>query len=370
MQEEFTPALSEYPANVLLRVMSCRVWRVHTGGALLDRFVGNPTPRDHHLPEDWLASTVEARNDGQGQGPDEGLARVQRADGTPGPLLRDLLAAAPEAYLGRAGTPELDVLCKFLDTDIRLPIQCHPDRAFARAHYGSAHGKAESWLVLDTCAVDGVAPYLLMGFRPGIRQADFVAAAEARDTAALIAMLHTVPARAGDVWFIPGRFPHAIGPGVFMLEVQEPSDWVVSPETTCGDFPLTPAQQWGPLTPEVGYTCFDYTGERVEAMRARTSPPPTPLADAPGGRMEELIGPATTDCFRVERLTVSGTFTAPCRTGAHIEVVTAGAGQLHDGTRAHPARRGDAFFVPHGVTAISYTADEGGLVTHRCRGAE
>ena len=31
----------------------------------------------------------------------------------------------------------------------------------------------------------------------------------------------------GDVWIVPGGLPHAIGAGVLMVEVMEPSDWVV-----------------------------------------------------------------------------------------------------------------------------------------------
>ncbi|HEY3416422.1 MAG TPA: hypothetical protein VGM23_06015 [Armatimonadota bacterium] len=357
---------NDFPAHALIRVMPCRVWRPHTGGALLDAFVGNPVPLDKHLPEDWLASTVRAINGDYAQGPDEGLARVRREDGTPGPLLRDVLATDPAAYLGQPDSPDLGVLCKFLDTDIRLPIQCHPDRAFAREHYHSAHGKAECWIILDTCAIDGVEPYLLMGFRPGIRQEDFTAATLAQDIPALTGMLHHLPAHVGDAYFIPGRFPHAIGPGVFMLEVQEPSDWVVSPEGTCGDIALSPSQMWGPLTPEVALECFTYTGETVESVIARTRQCPTLLNEAAGGRVELLVGPATTDCFRIERLTVTAALTAPCATPYHIEVITAGAGVLRCGPQTLPVRRGDTLFVPHGVSEITYTATHAPLIIHRC----
>ena len=361
--------LNDYSASSLIRVMPCRVWRPHTGGALLDAFVGNPTPLDQHLPEDWLASTVQATINGpHAQSVDEGLSHIRLADGSAGPLLRDVIATSPEAFLGRPGAPQLDVLCKFLDADIRLPIQCHPDRAFARTHYHSDHGKAESWFILDTCPVDGVEPYLLMGFRPGIREEAFRAAALAQDLPAMIAMMHTIPARAGDAYFIPGRFPHAIGPGVFMLEVQEPSDWVVSPEGRCADFVLSPEQMWGPLSPEVAFDCFAYNGESVEQVLERTALRPARLAESEGGRVELLVGPATTDCFRVARITVSTSLTVACETPYHIEIVTAGAGTLQCGTQTLALQRGEACFVPHSVPAITYTATSAPLVTHRCAG--
>lgn len=39
-----------------------RVWRLYTGGALLEQFEGNTNPGDSHFPEEWLASTVCANN--------------------------------------------------------------------------------------------------------------------------------------------------------------------------------------------------------------------------------------------------------------------------------------------------------------------
>ncbi|MCX7934673.1 MAG: class I mannose-6-phosphate isomerase, partial [Planctomycetota bacterium] len=171
-----------------------RVWRCYAGGFLLERFLGYPQPRDGHLPEEWLASTTKAENGARAQGPEEGLSRLKMADGSPGPLLRDCL---PEG---------VGFLCKFLDAAVRLPIQCHPDRAFARTHYRSPYGKTECWLILDTRTIKGVEPYLLMGFKPGISAERFCAAVEKQDSSTLENMLHRVPVKPGDCYLIPGRF--------------------------------------------------------------------------------------------------------------------------------------------------------------------
>ena len=361
--------MNAYPPTNLLRMSPCRVWRCYTGGYLLDAFVGNMHPHDSHTPEDWLASTVPALNGPHAQGPDEGLARVCGEDGAAGPLFRDVIATDPTAYLGRAGAPALDVLCKFLDSAVRLPMQCHPDRAFAREFYHSDHGKAESWIVLDTREIDGEAPYLLMGFQPGIRRENFIAAVQAQDIPAMERMLHKIPVHAGETYFIPGRFPHAIGPGVFMLEVQEPSDWVVQPEAFCAGTALSSSDMWGPLTPEQALECFDYRGETRDEVIARTRQTPQVESNAAAGSIERIIGPTITRCFGVQKITVRDHFTAACDAPYHIEVVVAGAGTLQVGEKITPVTRGDVLFVPFGVKAITYSAADGELATYRCMGS-
>ena len=109
-----------------------RGWRCYTGGALLDAHLGHTSPADTHFPEDWLASCVLAVNGEHAQGPEEGLSRIRETGDRPGPLLRDAIATDPAAYLGDAR--EMSLLCKYLDSAVRLPIQCHPDREFARVH--------------------------------------------------------------------------------------------------------------------------------------------------------------------------------------------------------------------------------------------
>lgn len=345
-----------------------RVWRCYTGGALIDRFAGKARGKDGQFPEDWLASTTVAQNGPHQQSPQEGLSRVRMANGAVGPLLKELIEAAPEECLGFGATSAdgVGVLCKLLDSAVRLPIQCHPDRAFARKHYRSAHGKAESWFVLGTRKINGEVPYLLMGFKPGVNAQDFRKAVEGQDIAAMTGMLHRHAVKPGDCYFIPGRFPHAIGPGVFLLEVQEPTDWVVQPERCIGKTVLTDTDMWGPLSPEVGLKCFDFSAagtaaavRRAVALRAR------PISRANGSLREEVVGPDVTDCFRVERLTVDGETTYEPESPYHIAVIAEGRGEVQaDSGDAAPVRQGDTMFVPHGIRSLHYAARGGKLVLY------
>jgi mannose-6-phosphate isomerase len=345
-----------------------RVWRCYTGGALMDKFVGKARGKDGQFPEDWLASTTVAENGPHQQSPAEGLSRVRLANGSAGPLLKDLIEASPEECLGPGADPAegVGVLCKLLDSAVRLPIQCHPDRAFARKHYRSAHGKAESWFVLGVRKIKGEDPYLLMGFKPGVNARDFRKAVAAQDIAAMTGMLHRHKVKPGDCYFIPGRFPHAIGPGVFLLEVQEPTDWVVQPERRIGKTKLTDTDMWGPLSPEIGLKCFDYSAagtaaaaRRAVALRAR------PLRRDKGSVLEEVVGPAVTDCFRVERLTVRGAMTYEPGAPYHIAVIAEGRGEVRTGGRdAVAVRQGDTMFVPNGVRSLHYATKGGKLVLY------
>jgi hypothetical protein len=50
------------------------VWRSYAGGRVLRAFRGQPGLQHNHFPEDWLASTVLARNGLNSQGREEGLS--------------------------------------------------------------------------------------------------------------------------------------------------------------------------------------------------------------------------------------------------------------------------------------------------------
>lgn len=60
----------------LFKLPPNRVRRNYRGGGGLDRIQGLSSPQDGDCPEDWLGSTVEARNPGMPDIPMEGLASV------------------------------------------------------------------------------------------------------------------------------------------------------------------------------------------------------------------------------------------------------------------------------------------------------
>jgi len=192
--------------------------RFYRGGERIARFRGDPTP-DPNTPEDWIGSTTSVR----GAAP-AGLTRLPD-----GELLTEVVARNPLDWLGPAHLERFGadtmLLVKLLDAGQRLPVHAHPDGGFARAHVGTAHGKAEAWYLLSPGTVHLA---LLRDVDPGELR-DLV---RAQDSARLLTLMHEVQLDAGDSVFVPPGMLHAIGEGILLAEVQEPEDLSILLEWT------------------------------------------------------------------------------------------------------------------------------------------
>ena len=277
------------------------VWRSYRGGSVLRHFRGRPDTGDDHFPEDWLASTVRARNGANAQHPQEGLSRVAESAG--GHLLADLLSDQPDAWLGHdlAQLPSGErprVLWKLLDSSVRLQIQAHPDAQFARRHLNSNAGKTECWYILST---RGPA-HVYLGFQhPPTRQA-WAAMIREQRVDDMLACFEPISVQPGDCYVVPAGTPHAIGAGVFMMELQEPTDWVVRCETTNAGLTLPPEACFMGLDLESCLEVFDYRSFSVQDVRKRLQQPPQTVASIGGACEEELIGSAYHEYFRLHWL--------------------------------------------------------------------
>lgn len=165
-------------------------------------------------PEEWIGSTVTRFGEQT-----SGLSVLPD-----GRLLRDAVDADPLAWLGPAHLAAFgassELLVKLLDPDQRLPVHFHPDKAFARRHLALDHGKTEAWIVLDAPVGAGVG----LGFAERMTKARVLDLVTRRDSATLLASLHRRSVRAGETVLVPAGLPHAIDAGVFVLELQEPTD--------------------------------------------------------------------------------------------------------------------------------------------------
>jgi len=214
------------------RLAPARVYRFYRGGRLIGRLRGEDE-LDGEFPEDWVGSVVAASNPGRDE-PEAGLSRL--ADGR---LLRDAVESDAQHWLGpahadRFGT-STGLLVKLLDAAERLPVHAHPDREFAARHLASEFGKTEAWIVLGTRESDGE---VWVGLRERVDGDVYREWIERQDVAALLGSLNRFSVRAGDVIFVPGGVPHAIGPGLLIAELQEPTDFGVMCEWS--GFPIPP----------------------------------------------------------------------------------------------------------------------------------
>jgi mannose-6-phosphate isomerase len=146
---------------------------------------------------------------------------VVAAGSQAGRRLGDIVAARPPAL----GSPGLAVtggralfplLVKLIDAEDDLSIQVHPDDA-AAAGGADGLGKTEAWWVL--AARPGSVLYL--GLRPDATLADLATASRAGTGAA--PLMRRVPARANTMVFLPAGTVHALGAGVVVYEIQQPS---------------------------------------------------------------------------------------------------------------------------------------------------
>jgi mannose-6-phosphate isomerase len=142
-----------------------------------------------------------------------------------GRLLRDAIRDDPQGFLGpdhlsKFG-PDPGLLVKLLDPDQRLPVHCHPDRRFSGRHLGLRYGKTEAWIVIATRTAD---PTVYLGFRGPIGRQRLAAWVDRQETDQLLGAVNALTVRAGDTVFVPAGIPHAVGPGILIVELQEPSD--------------------------------------------------------------------------------------------------------------------------------------------------
>ncbi|MCP4428934.1 MAG: mannose-6-phosphate isomerase, partial [Chloroflexi bacterium] len=214
------PYIISLPAN--------RVWRTYPGGKILDRIEGKAEPQDTHFPEDWIGSVTPANNIGREDNTEEGLSAVE-INGTQR-LLKDVLAEHDEFMLGKTHSEKYGAipffLLKFLDSQIRLHVQAHPTIPFAQKHLNSNSGKTEGYYILETRS-EVEEPCIFMGFKTEPKRDDMKRWVETQNIDAMLATMHRITVTPGDSFIVPGGFPHAIGDGVLMVEIMEPTDFAV-----------------------------------------------------------------------------------------------------------------------------------------------
>jgi mannose-6-phosphate isomerase len=326
-----------------------RVWRTYQGGRTLDALAGRTEPADSSFPEDWVASTTRAVNPGR-ESIREGPSTVE-IGGRPHDL-RECVAADPEyflgaVHLGRHG-PDLRLLVKLLDSAIRLHFQVHPTADFARRFLASPSGKTEAYYVLAT-RPEVAEPCLYLGFQRPPGRDRLRRLIETQDVAGIEACFDPVPVKPGDAFLVPGGVPHALGAGVFLVEIQEPSDLVVRFEFERGGYVLPESARFMNRGLDFCLDIFDLTPRSRAEVDARQRCLPRPLREFGSGGVEErLIGPEQTPCFGVTRLRLSGPVVLEDTT-PRIGIVTRGRVLARAGGERHSLSLYDKVLIPAGL---------------------
>jgi mannose-6-phosphate isomerase len=311
--------------------------RFYRGGAAIAELRGFD-PGGENVPEEWIGSTTTVFGETE-----LGLSRL--ADGA---LLRDVITADPESWLGpdhaeRFGADPA-LLVKLLDAGQRLPVHVHPDGPFAREHLGTKFGKTEAWVVI--AARPGAQVHV--GFREEVSEDTLRAWIGDQDHDAMLGALHPLDVAAGDTIFVPAGVAHAIGEGLLIVELQEPSDMSVLLEWDGfgieDEVEATLGLGW-----KTALGCAERAARDATALRG-------PRSD---GAIADLLPAAARPFFDAQRIAPAGD-TTQLDAGFAVIVVIDGTGTI----AGLDVTRGDALVVPHAAGAVTA---EGDLTALACR---
>lgn len=194
--------LTELYPLIFTPVFKERLW----GGRRLARWF--PDLPDGPIGEAWVLSDHP-----------QGRTPVQNGP-LAGESLHSLKARFGADLVGTGGlsgkTREFPLLFKLLDSQEDLSVQVHPSDGYEGLPPGEL-GKTEMWVVLE--AEPGAR--VIYGLQPGVTPEAFAAAVREGRT---IDVMRQLPARAGDVLYVPAGTVHALGSGLLVAEIQQSSD--------------------------------------------------------------------------------------------------------------------------------------------------
>ena len=345
-----------------IRLETSRAWRTYLGGKMISALHGE-VGEDSHFPEEWLMSTVSARNAGR-EHIVEGITKIFGTEQT----LPQLLESDPAALLGAAHAERYGtnpgVLVKLLDAAERLTLQVHPTRAEALRLFGSPFGKTECWHIIDSRTIHGIEPCIYMGFKEGVTREQWKRCFDTQDIPAMLDCLHRIPVKTGDTFIIRGGVPHGIGAGCFLVEIQEPTDYTVRTErTTPSGLAVADFMCHQGLGFDKMFDCFHYEGASLEETLKRYRVEPV-CEEAEGYTVWHIIYPAVTDMFSLDMVAVNGRAVLSNDRFCSLYVLE-GCGTLN----GEKIEKCDHFWIPAACKGFMLEAEEP-LHVLRCFGPE
>jgi mannose-6-phosphate isomerase len=340
------------------------LYRFYEGGSQTRGFRRLPKRPDDWWSEDWVGSCTLANNPAP-DGAAQGLSTVDVAGVGPVTLI-DLVEALPglmvgEAFADRWGSIT-GLLVKLLSPAGQVPLHAHPSRAWARQHLDSPFGKTECWILLATPG-DGREPaYAGIGFQEEVGRPWFVDAVRRHDNAAIRASLHRSDVQPGQVFVAHAGVPHYLGPGISFIEIQEPTDHIVIPETDgADDDGATMGLGW-----DEALDMIDYRGADRDRTFARAHQLETAVREQHGSRETRLLNADVLEFFDATRLDVVDELSVEDGRFS-IAIVTAGAGTVDGEFGSLPVRAGETLAFPASL-GHRFRAGSAPLQVVRCMG--
>jgi mannose-6-phosphate isomerase len=225
------------------------------------------------------------------------------------------------------------LLVKLIDGHADLSIQVHPDdRAAAAAGLGT--GKTEAYHILS--AEPGSVIYL--GLEEAVDQEQFAASCLRADASAA-GCLRQVPAAPGMTVLIPAGTPHALGAGITLYEIQQPSNVT---------FRL---DDWGRVD-AFGEARALHHAEGLAVINPQSRPAPIPSVPIGVGEPVRALLVAT-PYFALERIALDADTVARVAAVDSPQVLTCveGGAMVDVGGWVASTRIGETLIVPVGMAA-------------------
>ncbi len=343
----------------VFKLDECRVRRNYVGGKILDEMAGRENAHDGDCPESWLGSLTLAGSTGLEAIENEGLGFIH-LDGEK-VWLPDLFATNPDFYLGAEHFAKKGMdygfLAKLIDSSIRLHMQAHPTREFAKAKLGCEYGKFECYYIL--AAREESNSYVRLGFNHPVTKEEWTDIVKTQDKARMDALFEKIYVKPGEMLYIPGGVPHAIGEGVLLVEVMEPSDLVVRCEY----------EREGIVVPEEGrmmgrgvdfcMDVFEYETLSPEEIKAKYFVTPTAISSGRGRKLDQMLPAEIAKCFEVRRFFVTEQCEIPKTEEFMLGIVTKGGAVVKAGSEEVDVKLCDSFFVASNASEMKITPKNG-----------
>lgn len=333
----------------LIKLPRNRVRRNYLGGMGIDVLHDEMICVDNNMPEEWIGSMTEAYNPGMEPIAHEGLCCICTENGTR--FLRDIIDEEKQFYLGKSihkdGTWQLSFLLKILDSAMRLHVQAHPSTSFANKVMGNPYGKLECYFILD--ARKGVEPYIRLGFQHAPSKNEWRDIIRSQDQKRMDSCFEKIPVKPGEVWYIPGGMPHAIGEGITMLEIMEPSDLVVRCEFEREGIVVPEDARFMGRDLDFCLDIFDYHQYSSQEIQEKCRVQPKIIESGESFEHLRLIDETLTPCFFVDKLVVRKNTQLQHNHRFTLGVLCSGSCTLESSDGNLSLKKGDSFLIAAAV---------------------
>lgn len=295
-------------------ILKERIW----GGRRLREVFGKNVPENTAIGESWELADLP-----------EGKSVI-----TNGPLkgktLNDALQQYAEPITGKADyQPPFPLLIKLLDAQDVLSVQVHPDADTCK-RIGGCEPKTECWYIME--AAPGAVIY--KGLKPGTTREQF---ARAIEDGTCEQYLVKVTVKVGECHFLPSGTCHAIGAGLLIAEIQQPSD------TTYRVY------DWNRLDPQTGKGRQLHVDKALESIHFDSSG--DNLSVETVGRLVDAPE------FKVDKGHQAAGLQVLLTGGMKALVILSGSGRIEgQGTEPVEFAKGDTLLIPAAFEGVMHFA--------------